>query len=75
MSKPARGWASFMIGGANREHTMTTEQKIIKARAGLLAQAMHLRPATLLAPRRKALSAFSGLRQLRSCISSPKWSK
>ena len=64
-----------MIGGANREPTMTTEQKIIKARVGLLELAMHLQAAELLAPRRKAVSAFSGLRQLRSCISSPMWSK
>jgi hypothetical protein len=54
---------------------MTTEQKIIKAKVGLLELAKQLQAAELLAPRRKAVSAFSGLRQLLSCISSPKWSK
>ena len=64
-----------MIGGANLEPAMTTEQKIIKAKVGLLELAKQLQAAELLAPRRKAVSAFSGLRQLLSCISSPKWSK
>jgi len=59
-----------MIGGANREPTMT-EQKIIKAEVGLLELPMQLQAAELLAPRRKAVSAFSGLRQLRSCIARP----
>jgi hypothetical protein len=64
-----------MIGGANREPTMTTEQKIIRAKVGLLELAKQLQAAELLAPRRKAVSAFSGLRQLRSCIRPPKRSK
>jgi hypothetical protein len=54
---------------------MTTEQKIIKARVGLLELAMHLHGCQIAGPAPQGRSAFSGLRQLRSCISSPKWSK